>query len=202
MYCKRPRTSGSFGPDGRRLDGGTGPSNALVTTTTATTASSGYKMPAASLRRTSSGTAVKRNNIINPGALIQSRRPLTTMGPPKGAIQRAPIMSGLNLASSGVLKPFIRPKLGRRAYKGQENEALRRSSLGPRRSFGGLERIMSRAGKGLNFVSARNKAQNGSGTDDESESEEEKEAERPFEPLMVWQSPHQGGEAKGLPKTM
>ncbi|KAL3920273.1 MAG: hypothetical protein SGILL_003346 [Bacillariaceae sp.] len=124
------------------------------------------------------------------------------MGPPKCIIQRAPIMSGLTLASSGVLKPFIRPKLGRRAYKGQENEALRRSSLGPRRSFGGLERIMSRAGKGLNFVSMRQKAKNGSGTEDESDSEEEKEEERPFEPLMVWQSPHQGGEARGLPKTM
>ena len=38
-----------------------------------------------------------------------------------------------------------------------------------------------------------------SGKSDESEIEEEKEPERPFEPLMVWQSPHQGGEAKGLP---
>jgi len=39
----------------------------------------------------------------------------------------------------------------------------------------------------------------GSGTSDESDSEEEKEPERPFEPLCLWKSPHDGGEAKGLP---
>lgn len=38
-----------------------------------------------------------------------------------------------------------------------------------------------------------------SGTGDERDSEEEKEPERSFEPLMVWKSPFQGGEAKGLP---
>jgi hypothetical protein len=132
------------------------------------------------------------------------RRPLATLGPPRAIIQRAPIMNGLTLASSGVLRPFIRPKLGRRAYKGGEDEALRRSSLGPRRSFGGLERIMSRAGKGLHFLSHRpsRSLQDGSGTEDSSGSEDEKEEERPFEPLMLWQSPHQGGEAKGLPAAM
>ena len=37
---------------------------------------------------------------------------------------------------------------------------------------------------------------------EESDSEDEKEPEwlfEPFEPLMVWRSPHQGGVARGLP---
>ncbi|KAL3924479.1 MAG: hypothetical protein SGILL_001018, partial [Bacillariaceae sp.] len=211
MYVKRPRSSGGFGPDGRRLDGG-GPS---TTPATATASSSGLRLPAASLRRSSSGSSakgggggalmIKRTNSlikINSNNTSGLRLPAASLGPPKGAIQRAPIMCGLSLGNSGVLKPFIRPKLGRRAYKGNENEALRRSSLGARRSFGGLERIMQRAGKGLNFVGRKPKLSTGSGTEDESDSEEEKEEERPFEPLMVWQSPHQGGEAKGLPASM
>jgi hypothetical protein len=112
-------------------------------------------------------------------------------------------MNGLNICvgSAGVLKPFQRPKLGRRAYKGNEDEVLKRSSLGPRRSTGGMQRLLSRAGKGLHFVSKRPK-QDG-GTDESSdEDEEETKEDRPFEPLMLWQSPHQGGDPKGLPPTM
>lgn len=113
-------------------------------------------------------------------------------------IQRAPIMNGLSVGSAGLLKPFQRPKLGRRAYKGEEDVALKRASLGPRRSTGGMQRLLSRAGKGLHFVSRPSSSKDGSATEDSSDDEED----RPFEPLMIWQSPHQGGEAKGLPSSM
>jgi len=64
-----------------------------------------------------------------------------------------------------------------------------------------MAKLMARAGKGLSFQLPGGPKRDGdcSGTGSESESEGEKEPERPFEPLMVWQSPHQGGEAKGLP---
>jgi hypothetical protein len=115
-------------------------------------------------------------------------------------------MAGLNVivGSAGLLKPFQRPKLGRRAYKGKEDELLRKSSLGARRSTGGMQRLLSRAGKGLHYLGKRRKIP---GNDDdnsteESSDEDEKEEDRPFEPLMVWNSPFQGGEIKGLPSTM
>lgn len=111
-------------------------------------------------------------------------------------------MSGLSVGTAGVLKPFQRPKLGRRAYKGEENAALKRASLGPRRSSGGMQRLLSRVGKGLHFVTKRLTSKDGSATEDSSDEEGETEEDKPFEPLMVWQSPHQGGEAKGLPSTM
>ena len=98
------------------------------------------------------------------------------------------------------MKPFQRPKVGRRAYKGKEDELLKRSSLGSRRSSGGMERLMNRAGKGLNFIGRQRKRED-SDTEESSEDEENKK-EVPFEPLMVWQSPFQGGEAKGIPDTL
>ena len=108
------------------------------------------------------------------------------------------------VGSAGLLKPFQRPKLGRRAYKGKEDELLKRSSLGAKRSTGGMQRLLSRAGKGLHFVGKRPRGPNDGSTDDSSDDEDDnkKEDERPFEPLMVWNSPFQGGEAKGLASTM
>lgn len=112
-------------------------------------------------------------------------------------------MSGLTVSgigSAGLLKPFQRPKTGRRAYKAGEDDALKRASLGPKRTTGGMERLLSRAGKGLSFKTTGRKKDGD--TDSSSDSEGEKEEERPFEPLCVWVSPHQeGGEAKGLPGT-
>lgn len=109
-------------------------------------------------------------------------------------------MNGLSVGSAGLLKPFQRPKFGRRAYKGQEDDALKRASLGPRRSTGGMQRLFSRAGKGLHFVSKQRR--NTDGSEGSSDEEDDPEEESTFEPLMVWKSPHQGGEAKGLPPTM
>ena len=133
--------------------------------------------------------------------------PFSTFGRKRGvvSIQRAPIMSGLNvmIGSAGLLKPFQRPKLGRRAYKGKEDELLKKSSLGARRSSGGMQRLLSRAGKGLHFLGKRRmRSGDDDGSTEGSSDEDEKEEDRPFEPLMVWNSPFQGAEAKGLSPSM
>ena len=66
-----------------------------------------------------------------------------------------------------------------------------------------MSKLLARAGKGLTYkLPERN--QNGGddsdGTAEDSDKEEEEvEKERPFEPLMVWQSPHNGGDVVGLP---
>ena len=67
-----------------------------------------------------------------------------------------------------------------------------------------MAKLMARAGKGLSFIAPKIKIRGEGDTSDESDSEEEesKEPERPFEPLMVWKSPAEGGEAKGLPPRM
>ena len=119
-------------------------------------------------------------------------------------VHRVPIMNGLNI-SKGLQKRFQRPMLKRRAYNKMADEALKRASLGPRRRFDGMAKLMARAGKGLHFASSKSSMdeQNKDGTDGSGESDEDEEEEdRPFEPLMVWKSPHQGGEAKGLPSRM
>ena len=67
----------------------------------------------------------------------------------------------------------------------------------------GMSKLMARAGKGLSYKLPGDKNPNldGDCSDEEGE-EEEKEDEKPFEPLMVWQSPHNGGECVGLPKQL
>ena len=64
-----------------------------------------------------------------------------------------------------------------------------------------MSKLLARAGKGLSFKLPErgNRNENESGDSDTEKEEEEEEEERPFEPLMVWQSPHNGGEAVGLP---
>ena len=61
-----------------------------------------------------------------------------------------------------------------------------------------MAKLMARAGKGLSYQAAP-KRERGEDSDSGSESEGEKEEEKPFEPLMVWKSPREGGEARGLP---
>ena len=67
-----------------------------------------------------------------------------------------------------------------------------------------MSKLLARAGKGLTYKLPERKVDGDGDSDEESEKEEEEEQEeeRPFEPLMVWQSPHNGGEAKGLPSKM
>jgi hypothetical protein len=76
--------------------------------------------------------------------------------------------------------------------------------LGPKRRMNGMAKLLARAGRGLTFQLPVSKKTDGDDTGDESESEDEdnKEPDRPFEPLQVWTSPHQGAEPKGLmPRT-
>ena len=62
-----------------------------------------------------------------------------------------------------------------------------------------MAKLMARAGRGLSYKlgSGRNVSRDESGS--EEEDEDEVEDEKPFEPLCVWVSPEEGGEAKGLP---
>ncbi len=91
----------------------------------------------------------------------------------------------------------------RRSYDKTAELALKSSTLGQKRRFDGMAKLLARAGKGLSYQlpggGAKNKDGECSGTSDESDSDEEKEADRPFEPLQLWKSPHEGGEARGLP---
>ncbi len=113
-------------------------------------------------------------------------------------------MAGLSVTGSlGLQRKFQRPMTKRRSYDKNAELALKSSTLGQKRRFDGMAKLLARAGKGLSYqlpgANAKNKDGECSGTSDESDSEEEKESDRPFEPLLLWKSPHDGGEAKGLP---
>ena len=67
-----------------------------------------------------------------------------------------------------------------------------------------MNRILARCGKPLHYKppEQKQKRYNSDGeTESESDDDEEEEEEedRPFEPLKLWTSPHQGGEPIGLP---
>ena len=88
----------------------------------------------------------------------------------------------------------------RRSYDKSANAALKSASLGQRKRMDGMSKLMARAGRGLSYRLPQQRVDvmdNGSGESDEEE--EEKEEDRPFEPLMIWESPHNGGERLGLP---
>jgi len=74
----------------------------------------------------------------------------------------------------------------------------------------GMAKLLARAGRGLAYKltssSSDDNNNNNNNNSDSDDSDDEdttttKEPDRPFEPLRVWQSPHQGGQAKGLPPT-
>ena len=94
----------------------------------------------------------------------------------------------------------------RRSYDKNAELALRQSSLGQRKRMDGMNKLLARAGKGLSFKLPERESKTSEEGDDsdsgDSDGENEKEDERPFEPLIVWQSPHNGGELKGLPCTL
>lgn len=114
-------------------------------------------------------------------------------------VARAPLLSGLGV---GLQKKFQRPMLKRRAYGTQQDVALRNASLGQRKRFGGLANILARAGKPLTAPPVAKQITDANVDSDEEEDEDEQEEDRPFEPLILWQSPHQGGDAVGLPPQM
>jgi hypothetical protein len=98
--------------------------------------------------------------------------------------------------------------LKRRAYGKEADFALKNSSLGPKRRFDGMAKLLARAGKGLQYklpekmmMKPNDGTESESGSDDDEEDTNEPEA--PFEPLCLWKSPHnEGGEAKGLAPQM
>lgn len=122
-------------------------------------------------------------------------------GAAKLVVKRAPIMSGLTVPTASTNTRFQRPMLKRRAYGKSADVALKTSSLGPKRRFNGMAKLLARAGKPLTFKLPQQQAKKSSSdTEEESdeEGEDEKEDEKPFEPLKLWTSPHEGGECKGL----
>lgn len=117
-------------------------------------------------------------------------------------VQRAPVICGLSVPA-GLQKKFQRPMTKRRAYNKNADEALKRSSLGPRRRMDGMSKLMARAGRGLKYKFPRREGEFDEHSDSEENDEDaKKENERPFEPLLLWTSPHEGGEAIGLEPTM
>lgn len=116
---------------------------------------------------------------------------------------RAPIMTGLSIrsntaaSSAGLYKPFQRPMTKRRSYDNHANQALKAATLGPKKRMDGMAKLMARAGRGLLFRTSTKDDDNKDRSDDEDEQEPKKEPT--WEPLCVWQSPHEGGPFNGLP---
>ena len=196
------KTASSFGPDGRRVSSGSIPPPRFKCVGRA---GSGFSSnPAQSSSSSCDGggggggcgggrsVPPPERSLFRPGARL--------------IIARAPVMAGLSVAggpSSGLLRKFQRPMTKRRSYDKGADLALKTSSLGQKRRFDGMAKLLARAGKGLSYAlpGGKREGEDG-GTSDESNSDDddgEKEDDRPFEPLMLWKSPHQGGEAKGLP---
>lgn len=185
---KRKKVSGSsFGADGRRVGAPFGPPTPAARAATAATC--GSMVPRLGNKPILNGHSSNK--------LFSSGRQLT--------VQRAPIMSGLTChgLSASVLQPFRRPKELRRAKQKVNDEALKTSSLGMKRRVDGMARLLELCGKGIH-CKGRSMLKNDEdrSTSGETSEEEEDEQDRPFEPLRVWQSPHQGGEPKGLPTRM
>ncbi len=93
-------------------------------------------------------------------------------------VQRAPVICGLSVPA-GLQKKFQRPMTKRRAYSKNADEALKRSSLGPRRRMDGMSKLMARAGRGLKFKLPRREGDYDENSDSEDEAAK-KENERPF----------------------
>ncbi|KAL3776954.1 hypothetical protein ACHAW5_009286 [Stephanodiscus triporus] len=196
------KTASSFGPDGRRVSSGDPippPRFKCVGR-----AGSGFSSkPAPSSRDGGGGggggggdggrsVPSSDRGLFRPGARL--------------IIARAPVMAGLSVSgpSAGLLRKFQRPMTKRRSYDKGADLALKTSTLGQKRRFDGMARLFARAGKGLSYsLPGANRGGEEGGTSDESNSDDDddegKEDDRPFEPLLLWKSPHQGGEAKGLP---
>lgn len=184
------KTQSSFGPDGRRVSSGCIPPPRFKCVGRA---GSGFSSKPSSATTCGGGGGAEKmhssNKLFQPGARL--------------IIARAPVMAGLSVScSAGLQRKFQRPMTKRRSYDKNAELALKTSTLGQKRRFDGMAKLLARAGKGLSFQlpgGPKNKDGECSGTSDESDSDDEKESDRPFEPLMLWKSPHEGGEAKGLP---
>lgn len=122
-------------------------------------------------------------------------------------VQRAPLLQGLSCQASTVTqKKYQRPFAKRRLR--DADHALQQSSLGQRRRMNGMAKLLARAGRGLLYKLPDSGAAahaSGDGTDEDDSTDEEDRnhsEDRPFEPLQVWTSPHQGGALRGLAPTL
>ena len=141
-------------------------------------------------------------NIKRPISKPLRPKPLLFRKGYKLSVTRAPVMKGLTCdPSSSLFKPFRRPFTKRKEQLKLCDEALKRSTLGPRRRTDGMARLLARAGRGLKFKMPQQKTvDDDDGTGSSSDGgESDEEEDRPFEPLRIWQSPHNGGECVGLP---
>jgi len=192
MYVRRKSTS-SLGGNNRNSLGGSSTGTLLRRTNSIGSCNS-------SNNGSGSIPACRNNNDYNScsnnGSIVCKTSSKLFQPGVKIIVQRAPILNGLT-TPAGLAKKFQRPMLKRRAYGRNADDALKRSSLGPRKRMDGMAKLMARAGRGLSFqLSSRTSLKNasdGSGSEDD-----EKEPEQAFEPLRVWESPHNGGEAKGI----
>lgn len=144
--------------------------------TTKTLTNSAKKRPANSA---SSGAS---SRLLNPGVRLKTKS--------------TRVMCGINNVMS---KGFVRPMTKRRSYDEQAEAGLKMSSLGQKKRMDGMARLMARAGRGLMFKLKETAVNPEEDEYDSDASEEPKKKEKPFEPLMLWQSPFEGGEAIGLP---
>jgi hypothetical protein len=186
------KTAPSFGPDGRRVSSD-GPPMRFKCVGRAGSGFSSNPAPSAAGGGGCGGRFAipsSEQSLFRPGARLR--------------IARAPVMAGLSVSgpSAGLLRKFQRPMTKRRSYDKGADLALKASTLGQKRRFDGMAKLFARAGKGLSYSLPGGKRDGEDGTSDESNSDDddgENEDDRPFEPLLLWKSPHQGGEAKGLP---
>lgn len=88
-----------------------------------------------------------------------------------------------------------RPMLKRRAYDKSANAALATATLGQAKRSGMHKLLGKKFQAPGDFV--KKKVEHGS--DSDSSSDEEAPDDRPFEPLVVWVCPEEGGECKGIP---
>ena len=224
----KKKAPSSFGPDGRRIGGGAGgglgglggPRRVIKTVGKRGSGLANPAMLKSSASAASAGgittisdCAPSKTCFGGSGGGLASRGPHSTnkLFQPgvKLKIQRAPMMTGLSVGA-GVRKPFQRPQLGQRAYDKNSEAALKRATLGQKRRMDGMSKLLARAGKGLAYKTPGG-ARGGDDDDGSGGSADEEEAdedsllaqlERNYKPLMVWQSPHNGGEARGLPKVL
>ena len=130
MLATGNKTRGSFGPDGRRVSGGLPPPRKKLVVARA---GSGFSKCSGPIKVKST------NKLFEPGAKV--------------LIARAPVMSGLNcgngngVGGSLLQKKFQRPMTKRRSYDKRSELALKTSTLGQKRRFDGMSKLMARAGK-------------------------------------------------------
>jgi len=132
------------------------------------------------------------SKLFRKGATVLVQR----VSPCEGMVNEPPTRSALH-------RPFQRPMTKRRAYDQRANGALQSASLGARKRFDGMSNIALRAKKPLHFRAIRAPPKS-SDTEGESDSEEEddgrpKPPDQPYDPILLWTSPHNGGDLKGLP---